>query len=114
LWHYKRREFTYAQEARILSFGNASFSKPEDSPHFISLPWQIDVFKKIVVSPYASALYFEKVRDEVERLSAGLRAHIYLTNALEPASDAADTQIDALSEALAHEADGKRKVKRDT
>ena len=58
--------------SRILSFGNASFSKPEDRPHFISLPWQINVIKKIVVSPYASASYFEWVRDEVERLSAGL------------------------------------------
>jgi hypothetical protein len=69
---HKRREFTYEQEARILSFGNASFSKPEDRPHFISLPWQINVIKKIVVSPYASASYFEEVRDEVKRLSAGL------------------------------------------
>lgn len=46
------------------------------------------------------------------RFGSNERARIYLTNALEPASDASNSQIDALSEALAHEADAVNDVKR--
>jgi len=68
---HKRKEFAYEQEARILCFGNPSFSRPEARPHFIYHPWQVDAIKKIVVRPYASTSYFETVRDEVERYVPG-------------------------------------------
>lgn len=46
------------------------------------------------------------------RFGSDERAGIYLTNALEAASDARHSQIDALSPALAHEADAVNAVKR--
>ena len=46
------------------------------------------------------------------RFGSDERARIYLTNALEPASDASYSQIDALSEALAHEANAVNVVKK--
>jgi len=73
---HKRREFAYEQEARILGFGNVPFPTPQDRPDSISLPWPIDVIKKIVVSPYASPSYFEMVQNEVERLAAGLGVRV--------------------------------------
>jgi hypothetical protein len=57
---------------------------------------------KIGLSLFATGYRFESVE----------RARIYLTNALEPASDGSYSQIDALSEALAHEAEAVNAVKR--
>lgn len=73
---HKRREFAYEQEARILSFGNVEFSKPSDRPTFASLPWQVEVIKNIIVSPYATPAYFDRVRDAVERLSPDLGSRV--------------------------------------
>lgn len=69
---HKRREFSHEKEARIVSLPNLEFSTPADRPTFISLSWQVEAVKKIVVSPYASGWYFEMVQDVVERLCPGL------------------------------------------
>ena len=73
---HKRREFAYEQEARILSFGNVEFAKPADRPTFAALPWQIEVIKKIVVSPYATPAYFDMVRAALESSTPGLGSRV--------------------------------------
>jgi hypothetical protein len=69
---HKRREFTYEQEARILGFGTYAMATPTDRPSSVSLRWQPEVIQRIVVSPYASLGYLQKVRDVAEQLISGL------------------------------------------
>ena len=69
---------------------------------------------ELMMAPYAIAHLKVglKLFETGYRFGSIERARIYLTNALEPASDASYSQIDALSEALAHEASEVNDVKR--
>lgn len=69
---------------------------------------------ELMMAPYAIAhlKIGLKLIETGYKFSSEERARIYLTNALEPATDSSDTQVDALSEALAHEAKAVNDVKR--
>ncbi len=69
---------------------------------------------ELMMAPYAIAhlKIGLKLFETGYRFGSEERARIYLTNALEPASDASYSQIDALSGALAHEAQAVNAVKR--
>lgn len=69
---------------------------------------------ELMMAPYAIAhlKIGLKLFETGYRFESDERARVYLTNALEPASDASDSQIDALSGALANEAHAVNEVKR--
>lgn len=71
---------------------------------------------ELMMAPYAIAhlKIGLKLFETGYRFGSDERACVYLTNALEPASDASYSQVDALSEALAHEAEAVNAVKRCT
>jgi hypothetical protein len=68
---------------------------------------------ELMMAPYAIAhlKIGLKLFETGYRFASPERARVYLTNALEASSDAPDTQIDALSEALAHEAQAANSAK---
>ncbi|MBX7134176.1 MAG: hypothetical protein K1X67_16005 [Fimbriimonadaceae bacterium] len=69
---------------------------------------------ELMMAPYAIAhlKIGLKLYETGYRFGSNERARIYLTNSLESATDASETQIDALSEALAHEASAVNGIKR--
>jgi hypothetical protein len=74
---HKRRQFAYEQEARIAKLWvDPAATAPDQEPPSISIPWDIGVVDRIVVSPYAGEWYVETVRAVVERLAPGLGAKV--------------------------------------
>ena len=75
---HKREQFQYEQEARVVMLWvDAAATAPnQEPPPSISIPWDIGVVDKIVVSPYAGEWYVETVRAVVERLAPGLGAKV--------------------------------------
>jgi Type ISP C-terminal specificity domain len=69
---------------------------------------------ELMMAPYAIAhlKIGLKLFSTGYRFATAERARIYLTNALEPATDASNSQVDALSEALAHEVRAVNAIKR--
>jgi hypothetical protein len=74
---HKREQFRYEQEARVAKLWvDPAATAPDQEPDAISIPWDIGVADRIVVSPYAGEWYVETVRAVVERLVPGLGAKV--------------------------------------
>lgn len=74
---HKREQFQYEQEARVVKLWvDPAATAPNQEPPFTSIPWDIGVVDRIVVSPYAGEWYVETVRAVVERLAPGLGAKV--------------------------------------
>jgi hypothetical protein len=74
---HKREQFQYEREARVVMLWvDAAATAPNQEPPSISVPWDIAVVDRIVVSPYAAEWYVETVRAVVERLAPGLGAKV--------------------------------------
>jgi hypothetical protein len=74
---HKREQFQYEQEARVVKLWvDLAATAPNEEPPSTSIPWDIGVVDRIVVSPYAGEWYVETVRTVVERLYPGLGAKV--------------------------------------
>jgi hypothetical protein len=74
---HKRKQFEYEEEARIVKLWvDPAATAPAQEPSAISIPWDIGVIDRIVVSPYAADWYVETLRSVVVRLAPELAAKV--------------------------------------
>jgi hypothetical protein len=74
---HKREQFRYEQEARIVKIWvDPTATAPDQEPPAISIPWDVGVAERIVVSPYAPDWYVETVRAVINKLDPRLGAKV--------------------------------------
>lgn len=74
---YKRQEFEYEHEARVLHYDPSLRNQQDPQPEAIFIPWDAAEFvEKIVISPYAPTWYSQSIREFVRQVSPGLADRI--------------------------------------